>query len=112
MRSLLKCKINNLRVTGSNVDYEGSITVPKGLMEKADLWEGERVLVVDDTSGERLETYVIEGKDENSVEMNGAAAHRIKRGDRIRLMSFELSKEKLEPKNILVDENNRFVKHV
>ena len=59
LRTLLKSKIHRATVTDSNAQYEGSITIPTDLMEAADLWEGEKVLVTSITNGQRLETYVI-----------------------------------------------------
>ena len=73
--------------------------------------EGEKVLVVSNTSGVRLETYVILGKRNSGVIcMNGAAAHLIKQGEEIIVMGFKLSEKPIKAKNILVDKKNSFVK--
>ena len=113
MRQLLRSKIHKATVTQANLDYIGSITIDEELIEKAGLWPGERVLVVSNTSGARLETYVIVGpKGSGVVCMNGAAAHLISAGDEIIIMGFELSAETIEPTMILVDELNRFVKYL
>lgn len=112
MRWLLHSKIHKATVTAANVDYVGSITVDKALMEAVDLWEGERVLVVSNTSGERLETYVIPGKaNSGAIEMNGAAALRIGRGEEIIVMAFRCTAEPVDAKVALVDKNNRFVEY-
>ena len=104
MRWVLRSKIHKANVTQANVDYIGSITIDQGLVEKAGFWPGERVLVVDNTNGARLETYVMVGeRDSGIICMNGAAAHLIRVGDEIIVMGFELTDSQLEPQNILVD---------
>ncbi len=111
MREVLRSKIHKARVTEADLNYVGSITIDKELMKKAGLISGEKVLVVDNTNGARLETYVIEGKAKSGIIcMNGAAAHLIKKGDEIIIMGFELSEKEIKSKNILVDKNNKFVK--
>ena len=110
MRWVLRSKIHKARVTDANVNYTGSITIDKKLVEKAGLWRGERVLVVSNTTGVRLETYVIEGKKgSGKVEMNGAAALLIKKGEEIIIMGFELTSKKIKPKIILLDGRNNLV---
>ena len=80
MRWLLRSKIHKAKVTEANLNYNGSITIDEDLMEKVDFWLGEKVLVVSNTTGIRLETYVIKGKRGSGIIcMNGAAAHLIKR---------------------------------
>jgi aspartate 1-decarboxylase len=111
MRWVLRSKIHNATVTEANVDYVGSITIDEDLVEKAGFWPGEKVLVVSNTSGARLETYVIVGKrSSGAVCMNGGAAHVIKKSEEIMIMGFELTNEPLKPKIVLVDKNNKFVK--
>jgi aspartate 1-decarboxylase len=113
MRWLLRSKIHNATVTDANLAYIGSITIDMELAERVGLWEGERVLVVSNTSGERLETYVIAGERGSGVMcMNGAAAHVIKTGEEIIVMGFELCDRPIEPKIILVDRENRFVRNL
>lgn len=112
-RWVLHAKIHKATVTDANLAYVGSITLDADLIERAGLWPGERVLVVSNTSGARLETYVIEGeRGSGKICMNGAAAHLIKVGDEIIIMGFELSDGPIEPTLILVDENNQFVKYL
>mgnify|MGYP001400680264 CR=1 FL=1 len=109
MRLVLRSKIHKATVTEANVDYIGSITIDRDLIEKSGLWPGEKVLVVDNTNGARLETYVMEGTRESGVIcMNGAAAHKIKVGDEIIIMGFELSDTEIRPQNIIVDKTNKF----
>ena len=109
MRWILRSKIHKAIVTQAELSYVGSITIDKELMEKAGLMRGEKVLVVSNTSGARLETYTIEGpRGSGVICMNGAAAHLIKKGDEIIIMGFELSDQPISPKMILVDSNNKF----
>lgn len=113
MKILLKSKIHRATVTEANVNYTGSITIDRALMEKVGIDEYEKVLVVDNTSGNRLETYVIEGeRDSGVICMNGAAAHLIKKGDNITIMAFEISDKPASPRKMLVDEKNRFSKNI
>ena len=111
MRGLMRSKIHNATVTEANLAYVGSITIDEDLMDKVELWPGERVLVVSNTSGARLETYVIAGeRGSGDICMNGAAAHLIGEGEQIIVMGFELSAALLTPKAALVDGANRFVR--
>jgi aspartate 1-decarboxylase len=111
MRWILRSKIHKAIVTEADLDYVGSITIDEDLIDKVGFRSGEKVLVVDNTNGARLETYVIVGERGSGVIcMNGAAAHLIKTGDEIIIMGFELTDKPIKPKNILVDKNNKFVK--
>ncbi len=111
MRWYLRSKIHNATVTEANLNYVGSITISLDLIEKSGLQEGEKVLVVSNTSGARLETYVIVGESgSGKICMNGAAAHLIKAGEQVIIMGFELSEKRVEPTNILVDSDNKFVR--
>ncbi|NEQ05699.1 MAG: aspartate 1-decarboxylase [Moorea sp. SIO4E2] len=113
MRIMLKSKIHRAQVTEANVNYVGSITVDRTLMEKADLLPGEKVLVVDNTNGNRLETYVLEGEaDSGVICMNGGSARLVCPGDIITLLAFDVTDEINPPKKILVDENNKFLQYV
>ena len=113
MRWALRSKIHKATVTEADLDYIGSITIDKSLMEKAGFWAGEKVMVVSNTSGARLETYVITGKRGSGIIcMNGAAAHLIKVGEEIIVMGFELADKPIKAKNILVDKKNKFVRYL
>jgi aspartate 1-decarboxylase len=113
MRWILRSKIHKATVTEANVDYVGSITIDKDLIDRTGFWPGEKVLVVSNTTGQRLETYVIIGeKGSGTICMNGAAAHIIKVGEEIIIMGFELSSEHLTPQIVLVDRANRFLKYL
>lgn len=111
MRWIMRSKIHNATVTEANLAYIGSITIDQNLLDRVGLWAGERVLVVSNTSGARLETYVISGpRGSGAIAMNGAAAHLITRGEQIIIMGFELCDAPIEPQVILVDEQNCFVR--
>ncbi|MEM7601878.1 MAG: aspartate 1-decarboxylase [Verrucomicrobiota bacterium] len=107
MRSLLRSKIHQATVTEANVDYVGSITIDRDLIDAVGLWVGEKVLIVSNTSGTRLETYVIEGpRGSGTIGINGAAAHLINAGEKVIIMGFELTDKPVSPKVILCDEDN------
>ena len=113
MRWVLRSKIHKATVTDANISYVGSITIDSDLLDKCGLWIGEKVLVVSNTSGARLETYTIAGERGSGVIcMNGAAAHLIKAGEEVIIMGFELSDRPLEAQAILVDSKNQFVKYL
>lgn len=113
MRWVLRSKIHKAKVTDANPDYIGSITIDVDLMDRVGLWPGERVLVVSNTSGERLETYTIAGeRSSGRICMNGAAAHRIQVGEEIIIMGFELSDRPIEPSMILVNEKNGYLRRL
>jgi aspartate 1-decarboxylase len=113
MRFFLRSKIHKATVTEADLAYVGSITIDKSLMDRAGFLPGEKVLVVSNTTGARLDTYVIEGKPDSGVIcMNGASAHLIKKGEEIIVMGFELSDVLIKPKNILVDKQNKFLRYL
>lgn len=108
MRWFLRSKIHNATVTEANINYIGSITIDVALMERVDLRIGEKVLVVSNTSGVRLETYTIAGqRDSGTVQINGAAAHLIRKGEQVIIMGFELSDSPIQAKVILSGPENR-----
>lgn len=113
MRFVLRSKIHKATVTEADLNYIGSITIDEKLIIKAEFWPGEKVLVVSNTSGARLETYLIAARPGSGIIcMNGAAAHLIKKGDEIIVMGFELTDKPICPVNILVDKNNKFIKYL
>ena len=109
--NILKSKIPRVTVTEANVEYIGSITIDEALMEAANIYAGERVQVVDNNNGARLETYVIPGKrGSGCICMNGAAAHLVHVGDTVIIMAYAM----LTPEEvsgfkpaIVFPENNR-----
>ena len=89
--NILKSKIHRVKVTEANLEYIGSITIDEALMEAANIFAGERVQVVDNTNGARIETYVIAGKrGSGCICINGAAAHLINVGDTVIIMAYAL----------------------
>ncbi len=113
MRWLLRSKIHKAIVTEADIDYIGSITIDEDLLDKVGFWAEEKVLVVSNTSGARLETYIIPGeRGSGEICMNGAAAHLIKAGEEIIIMGFELTDTPIKPKVILVDNENRFIQNL
>lgn len=109
MRWVMRSKIHNATVTEANLAYIGSITIDEDLLDTVGLWPGEKVLVVSNTSGARLETYTIAGpRGSGVIGMNGAAAHLIGAGEQVIIMGFELCDQPVTPKAALVDRQNRF----
>ena len=116
LRHLLTSKIHRATVTEADLHYVGSITIDAELMAAARLTEGERVLVVDVTNGNRLETYAIPGVAGSGViGINGAAAHLVSVGDVVILMAFSLLDEAEQadyrPEVVFVDRHNHVVDH-
>ncbi|MBN1110381.1 MAG: aspartate 1-decarboxylase [Methanomassiliicoccales archaeon] len=113
MRQLLRGKIHRATVTAAEPDYVGSIVIDQDLMERADIWPGERVLVSDVDNGSRFETYVLTGKRGSGViSVNGAAARLVRVGDKVIIMAFELTDHPIPSKVVLVDQNNRFLRNL
>lgn len=111
MRWYLRSKLHKARVTEADVNYVGSISIDSALIEKAGFGVGEKVLVVSNTTGARLDTYVIEAEaGSGTIAMNGAAAHLIKVGEEIIVMGFELSDSPVTPRIVLVDQDNHLVR--
>jgi aspartate 1-decarboxylase len=107
----MRSKIHKATVVEADLDYIGSITIDADLIDRVGLWPGEKVLVVSNTSGARLETYVIAGeRGSGYISMNGAAAHLIKAGEEIIIVGFELTDEPITPRQILVDKQNRYIR--
>ncbi|HHS50383.1 MAG TPA: aspartate 1-decarboxylase [candidate division Zixibacteria bacterium] len=107
-----RSKISKARLTGVELDYEGSIEIPSDLLEAADILPGERVQVVNMNNGDRLETYVIEGKaGSGHVMLNGPAARRGMVGDVVMILAYAIGSddEIAPPRLVLLDEKNRIV---
>ena len=86
---VVKSKIHRVKVTGADLNYIGSITIDEDLMDAANIIEGERVQVVNNNNGERLETYVIPGpRKSGEITLNGAAARRVAVGDVLILITY------------------------
>lgn len=111
MRTYLRSKIHKATVTAADLNYIGSITIDRDLMDKADIAPFEKVLIVDNTNGSRIETYVIEGeRGSGMMQINGGAAHLVRTGDEIIVMTFEVGEGGGVPRQILVDKKNRYVR--
>lgn len=107
MRWVMRSKIHKATVTQADLNYVGSITIDEDLLDAVGLWPGEKVLVVSNTSGARLETYTIAGeRGARDICLNGAAAHLIGVGEEIIVMGFELTDKPIEPSVILVTADN------
>ena len=107
MRSILRSKIHRATVTEADVDYVGSITIDEDLLDAVGLWIHEKVQVVSVDSAARIETYTMPGERGSGVIcINGAAAHLIKKGERVIIMGYELTESPIEAKIALVDEKN------
>lgn len=86
---VVKSKIHRVKVTGACLDYIGSITIDRDLMDAAGIVEGERVYIVDNNNGERFDTYVIPGeRGQGEICLNGAAARKVQPGDIVIIMSY------------------------
>ena len=115
--NLLKSKIHRATVTDARIDYVGSITIDKSLIEEAGIKPYEKVLVSSLDSGERLETCVIEGKSgSGEICLNGAAAKIIKKAEKVIIMAFCLLTEEesvsFQPRIVHVDEKNHIIKGI
>jgi aspartate 1-decarboxylase len=109
-RTMMKSKIHRATITGANLDYVGSITLDRELMELADIREFEQVAVLDIDNGQRFETYAMEGGP-GDVILNGAAARLVSPGDRIIVITYgvynEAESAEYAPTIVHVDEQNQ-----
>ena len=111
----MKSKIHRVRVTEANLNYVGSITIDEDLMDAAGLIEGEKVQIVNNNNGERIETYVIKGERASGVIcLNGAAARKVLVGDTVIIIAYSMMTEEeaknFVPKVVMVDEHNHPIK--
>jgi aspartate 1-decarboxylase len=114
MRTMLKSKIHRARVTGLNINYEGSITIDKRLMAEADILPYEQVQVLNINNGARFTTYAIEGiRNSGQVCLNGASARLAKKGDIILILSYCQMEDSeainFLPRLVYVNSQNRVV---
>lgn len=112
--NMFKSKIHRATITEANLNYVGSITIDKTLIDAAGILPGERVQIVNNNNGARLETYVIEGQAESGVIcLNGAAARLVQPGDKVIIIAYcWISQEEartMKPNIVFVDEANRIV---
>ena len=110
MRTIMHAKIHKATVTEANLNYVGLITIDEDLLDAAGLWANEKVLVVINTMGVRLETYTLAGqRGSDCICMNGGASRLIGEGEEIIIIGFMLTDTPILPRAILVDKDNRFV---
>lgn len=115
LREMCKSKIHSASVTEANLNYTGSITIDKTLLQAVDILHYEKVHVLNLNNGSRVETYVIEGEaDSGIICLNGAAARWAVPGDKVIIISYcfmEDAKAKIwKPKIVLVDDKNKIEK--
>lgn len=112
MRTFLKSKLHRAFITEADVEYEGSIEIPGDLIDLVGLAEGEKVLVASITSGNRLETYVQRGPSHTGkIIINGGAAHRIGKGERVTIMAWGLSEGPIVAQRIVMNDANEVIAH-
>lgn len=109
-----KSKIHKARLTSSDLHYEGSLAIDIDFLNEINMFPYEKILVVNATNGERLETYAIPAESGSKVFcLNGAAAHKGNKGDTVTIMSFGIISENeamgFKPKIIVLDENNDII---
>lgn len=112
---VVKSKIHRVKVTGADLNYIGSITIDEDLMDAANMIQGEKVQVVNNDNGERLDTYIIPGpRNSGEITLNGAAARKVAVGDTLILityafMDFEEAKT-FKPSLVFPDEATNLLK--
>jgi len=110
--TIFKSKIHRAKITEANLNYVGSITIDEALLEAANIIEGEKVQIVNNNNGERIETYAIRGERNSGVIcLNGAAARRCQPGDIVIIIAYALmtpeEAKNFKPATVFPDENNR-----
>ena len=110
--TLFKGKIHRTTVTEANLNYMGSITIDKTLLDASGILPGEKVQIVDNNNGSRLETYVIEGEANSGVIcLNGAAARLVQPGDTVIIIAYALmtpeEAKAFQPRVVMVDAQNK-----
>ncbi|MDA8951827.1 aspartate 1-decarboxylase [Flavobacteriaceae bacterium] len=112
---VVKSKIHRVKVTGADLNYVGSVTIDEDLMNAANIIEGERVQIVNNNNGERLETYVIPGpRKSGEITLNGAAARRVAVGDILILITYAFldfeEAKKFKPALVFPNENTNLLR--
>lgn len=112
---VVKSKIHRVKVTGADLNYIGSVTIDEDLMDAANIIEGEKVQIVNNNNGERLETYVIPGpRNTGEITLNGAAARKVAKGDVLIIISYaimEMEKARnFKPSLVFPDEETNLLK--
>jgi aspartate 1-decarboxylase len=113
LRDICKSKIHRATVTGADLNYIGSVGIDQGLLDRTDIIPGEKVSIWNINNGTRIETYAISlPRGSGRVVINGAAARHFHPGDKVIIVAFCLTDEKIEPRMIAVDDQNRFVQNL
>ena len=112
---VVKSKVHRVKVTGADLNYIGSITIDEDLMDAANIVEGEKIQVVNNTNGERLETYVIPGpRKSGELTLNGAAARKVAVGDVLILITYAMmdieEAKKFKPALVFPNEETNLLK--
>ena len=112
---VVKSKIHRVKVTGADLNYIGSITIDEDLMDAANIVQGEKIQVVNNNNGERLETYVIPGpRKSGEITLNGAAAHKVNIGDVLILITYAMMSQEeaktFKPSLVFPDETTNLLK--
>ena len=111
LRVICKSKIHRAVVTGADLNYIGSIGIDADLMRRTDIVAGEKVAVWNVSNGQRIDTYAIELETgSGGIVVNGAAARHFQPGDHVIIVAFCLTDEPVQPRMIVVDERNHFVR--
>ena len=113
-RTMLKSKLHRVRVTQSELHYEGSCAIDDTLLEAADIREYQQIDIYNVTNGERFTTYAIRAeRDSGTISVNGAAAHKANPGDLLIIATYasynEIELEKFSPQLVYVDGDNRII---
>jgi aspartate 1-decarboxylase len=114
LRTMMKAKIHRATVTEANLHYVGSVTVDEEILERVDILPNEKVQIVNNNNGARLETYVIPGpRGSRTICLNGAAARLVQPGDRVIIISYALMDEQEiknhRPRIAIMGEGNEIV---
>jgi len=112
---VVKSKIHRVKVTGAELNYIGSITIDEDLMDAANIINGEKVQIVNNNNGERLETYAIPGpRNSGEITLNGAAARKVAKGDTLILITYCMlpieDAKKFTPSLVFPNEENNLLK--
>ena len=114
-RHMLKSKLHRAVVTDANLNYVGSITIDRNLMDAADIVDNEKVTIVNNNNGERFDTYVIGGERGSGVIcLNGAAARKVQKDDIVIILTYTVLNDEEsrthKPRLVYVNEKNEIVK--
>ncbi len=112
---VVKSKIHRVKVTGADLNYIGSVTIDEDLMDAANIIEGEKVQIVNNNNGERLETYVIPGaRNSGEITLNGAAARKVAKGDILIIIAYGIMEQEeaksFKPALVFPDEETNLLK--